>query len=230
MISRDAVLEALESVRDPELDESLRALGFVASIAVEGRRVAVALRLPTYFCAPNFTYLMVADARAALLALDDVEDARVTVVDHFSAEEINGAVAEDAGFAAAFPGEVEGRLDDLRELFKRKALVARESRVCDALTRRGTPGSRLTRMRLAELPDGPDARRIVALRGELGLDAGPDSPAFVRPNGDPLDEADLPRWLRSARLVRLSLEGNAGLCRGLLQTRYGIVDPEEVAV
>jgi hypothetical protein len=28
----------------------------------------------------------------------------------------------------------------------------------------------------------------------------------------------------------LSLEGNAGFCRSLLATRYGIPDPEEVAV
>jgi hypothetical protein len=33
--------------------------------------------------------------------------------------------------------------------------------------------------------------------------------------------------LRFAKLTRLSIEGNAGFCRGLLATRYGIEDPEE---
>jgi len=35
--------------------------------------------------------------------------------------------------------------------------------------------------------------------------------------------------LRLARLVRVSLEGNGGICRGLLSRRYGIPDPEETA-
>jgi hypothetical protein len=33
--------------------------------------------------------------------------------------------------------------------------------------------------------------------------------------------------MRVARVVRLSIEGNAGICRALLKTRYGIRDPEE---
>jgi metal-sulfur cluster biosynthetic enzyme len=229
MLTRDAVLEALDGVRDPELDESLTALGFVASVAIDHDRVAVTLRLPTYYCAPNFTYLMVVDARAALLAVTGVKHATVTVADHFSAGEINGAVAGGGGFSAAFPGETDGSLDELRTLFRRKALTARQSRVCDRLSRSGTSHDQLAHMRLDELGDDPDACRIVALRRDLGLDAAPGSPAFVRPSGDPLSAADLPRWLRTARLVRLSLEGNGGLCRGLLATRYGLPDPEEVA-
>jgi hypothetical protein len=34
--------------------------------------------------------------------------------------------------------------------------------------------------------------------------------------------------LRFARTVRVSIEGNAGLCRGLLATRYGLGEKEEV--
>jgi hypothetical protein len=41
-----------------------------------------------------------------------------------------------------------------------------------------------------------------------------------------VDAADLDRYLRITRLIRVSLEGNAGLCRSLLQTRYEL---EEVA-
>jgi hypothetical protein len=39
----------------------------------------------------------------------------------------------------------------------------------------------------------------------------------------------MPRFLRFARLVARSLEGNAHLCRGLLKTRYDLPDQEEVA-
>ena len=54
----------------------------------------------------------------------------VTVVleDHYTGAEINAAVARGGGFADAFPGETAGELDALRELFQRKALVAREGR------------------------------------------------------------------------------------------------------
>jgi hypothetical protein len=41
-----------------------------------------------------------------------------------------------------------------------------------------------------------------------------------------VDAADLDRYMRIARLMRVSIEGNAGLCRSLLRTRYEL---EEVA-
>ena len=64
---RRAVLAALDTVRDPELDEPVTALGFVASCTVSADGDAeVQLRLPTYFCAPNFAFLMVADAYDAV--------------------------------------------------------------------------------------------------------------------------------------------------------------------
>jgi hypothetical protein len=60
---RASVLRALDDVRDPELDEPLTSLGFVATCTVSEQGDAkVRLRLPTYFCAPNFAFLMVADA------------------------------------------------------------------------------------------------------------------------------------------------------------------------
>jgi hypothetical protein len=51
----------------------------------------------------------------------------------------------------------------------------------------------------------------------------------VLADGSALDAQGLARFVRVARLVRLSLEGNAGLCRSLLATRYGIPDLEEAA-
>jgi metal-sulfur cluster biosynthetic enzyme len=227
MTTPDAVLGALTGVRDPELDESLPALGFVAGIEVADDAVAVSLRLPTYWCAPNFAYLMVADARRALLALDGVREAHVTLADHFSAEEITTAVDHGGELEDAFPGESDGSLEEVRGIFLRKAFVARQGRVCDQLVRGGATHAALAMMRVIDLPATAEAARVIALRGELGLTAAPSDAAFVRPNGAPLTAAELPRWLRVARLVRLSLEANGGLCRSLLRTRYGLPDPEE---
>jgi metal-sulfur cluster biosynthetic enzyme len=212
------VLGALDGVRDPELDQSLVELGFVAGVEVEDGDVAVRLRLPTYFCAPNFAFLMVADARAAVAALPWVEHARVDLEDHFTAAEINGAVSGDGGFVDAFPDHATAELDELRTLFQRKALMARQGRLAAGLQ---DPASRT----LGDL-SGPDAERCRELRRALGIDARPESPAFVTGEGTPVAAEDFPRFLRLARLVAISLEGNAGLCRSLLKTRY---DVKEVA-
>jgi metal-sulfur cluster biosynthetic enzyme len=230
MTTPEAVLGALSRVRDPELDEPLTDLGFVAEVRVGGPSVAVHLRLPTYFCAPNFAYLMVADSRAAVLALPGVEEVVVSLDDHFASDEINGAVDRGGGFEEAFPGETDGELSELRTLFQRKAFAGRQGRLCDRLLRGGATLEQLAAMRVDELPLGPETRRCLELRHELGLGAAPDAPAFVLPERGRVDAADLGRYLRIARLVRVSLEGNAGLCRTMLKTRYGIPDPEEEVV
>jgi metal-sulfur cluster biosynthetic enzyme len=229
VITVEQVLDALSGVRDPEIDEPLTDLGFVASVQVDGATVGVRLRLPTYFCAPNFAYLMVDDAVRAVRALPGAGDVTVTLDDHFASDEINGATAAGGGFEAAFPGESAGALEELRDLFTRKAFTARQSRLCDALLRAGRTFQELAGLRLGALNDDPDVARCIALREQLGIDAAPGSPAFVLADGSPLDAEGLRRFVRVARLVRLSLEGNAGLCRSLLATRYGIPDPEEAA-
>ena len=69
LTDRGDVLAALDAVRDPELDEPVTELGFVSSCTVSAYEdVEVRLRLPTYFCAPNFAFLMVAAAVALLAA------------------------------------------------------------------------------------------------------------------------------------------------------------------
>ena len=68
-----AALAALATVRDPELDEPITTLGFVSSCTVSPQGQAqIRLRLPTYFCAPNFAFLMVADAYDAVTAVPGV--------------------------------------------------------------------------------------------------------------------------------------------------------------
>jgi metal-sulfur cluster biosynthetic enzyme len=80
-----AVLAALDAVRDPELDEPVTSLGFVASCTVSADgMVDVHLRLPTYFCAPNFAFLMVADAHDAVSRLEGVRHTVIVLEDHFA--------------------------------------------------------------------------------------------------------------------------------------------------
>jgi metal-sulfur cluster biosynthetic enzyme len=229
--SRSSVLDALANVHDPELDEPITTLGFVSSCEVspEGD-VSVVLQLPTPQCAPNFAFLMAADARRVVHRLPEVREVTVHLHDHYTGREINGAVNRGDGFTGAFPGETaDDELTNLRELFQRKALVARESRLCESLLYRGATPDEIAEMRVADLPDVRDAHRSVELRRHLGLPHEPDTPGFILPNGDPLAAAELTRWLRTARLMRLNLEVNGGICRSLLRVHRGIQvdDPEE---
>jgi len=219
-VTRDDVLAALGTVHDPELDEPITALRFVASceLADDGA-VDVRLRLPTPQCAPNFAFLMAADAAASVRALPGAGEVRVVLEDHYTGAEINAAVASGGGFGAAFPGEVEGELDTLRTLFRRKALVARQGRLLETVD---DPAA----ARLGDLA-GPDAERCRALRAELGIDASDGARAFVRGDGTPVPAAELGRFARMASLTATSLEANGGVCRSLLEVRYGI--EEEVA-
>lgn len=225
------VLEALGAVFDPELDEPITKLGFVSACEVsQDGEVEIALRLPTPQCAPNFAFLMAADARAAVGRLPGVRRVSVRLQDHYTGDEINAALTRGEGFSGAFPGETDDDdLTGLRALFRRKALVARQSRLCEALLARGLSAERITARRVADLGDSPGERRCLELRAQLGLPCDADAPAFVLPDGAPLAAADLSRWVRTARLVRMSLEVNGGICRSLLQARHGVAieDPEE---
>ncbi len=222
MSIRADVLAALGTVYDPELDEPITDLRFVSGFTVsDDGDVDVRLRLPTPQCAPNFAYLMAADARSAVRGVPGVREVGVTLEDHYTGREINAAVGRGGAFADAFPGETEGDLGALRELFRRKALVARQARVCEALLEGGATPAELSAMRVADLPDDAGARRCAELRTELGIDADADADAFVRPDGTPIAAEDLSHWLRVARLVRTSLEANGGICRSLLAVRYG---------
>ena len=88
MTTRARVLDALSAVHDPELDEPITSLRFVSSCEVsEEGDVEVVLRLPTPQCAPNFAFLMAADARRVVRRLPSVRDVVVRLEDHYTAAE-----------------------------------------------------------------------------------------------------------------------------------------------
>jgi metal-sulfur cluster biosynthetic enzyme len=216
------ILSALGEVRDPELDEPITSLGFVASCAVSAAGDAqVRLRLPTYFCAPNFAFLMVADAYDAVSALEGVRSTEVVLEDHFAAEAINGGVAAHAGFARSFDGEAVGELHELRADFLRKAVMAGTDLVCLPLVAAGADLAALARLTLGEVPPSRELDRLRQRRAELGLPVGDDAPLLVDPaTGEPVSEDALPLHLRRARTTRINVEANASICRGMLRQRY----------
>jgi len=217
------VWAALATVRDPELDQPVTELGFVATAEVADGKAQVRLRLPTYFCAPNFAYLMVADAHDALRGVPGVSEVEVVLVDHFAAEEINEGVAAAAGFAGSFPGQATGDLEELRTTFRRKAHLACLERASRKLIENGWHIEELAHVQLSDLPDSPERASLVRRRAELGLPVDDHAHLFVDDDGTPVDSGAVAGRLRFAKAVRVSVDGNAAFCRGLLTTRY----PEE---
>lgn len=218
------VLAALDGVRDPELDESVTSLGFVASSTVSDDGVArVRLRLPTYFCAPNFAFLMVADAYDAVSGVAGVTRTEVVLEDHFASDAINGGVAARSGFVASFDGLAAGELDELRADFIRKAVLAGTDRVCRPLLAAGRTTEELAELTLGDLPPSADRERLRSRRAELGLPSDDAAPLLVDAStGEAVGVEALPLHLRRARLTRVSIEANGGVCRGLLKERYGV--------
>ena len=228
MTNREQVLDALSGVRDPELDVPITDLDFISTLEVENGAASVRLRLPTYFCAANFAYLMVADAKDAILSVPGIERASVILDDHYASGEINVGVNDEHGFDGAFPDETESPdLEELRMIFRRKSFVSRQEQLCRELIAEGNTPSDLAWMTLDEVMTSDAFQKYLERRAGLGLDVSGSAPLVVDPEGKRIPEDAVVQHLRFARTVRVSIEGNAELCRGLLATRYGIPDREE---
>jgi metal-sulfur cluster biosynthetic enzyme len=212
------VIAALADVLDPELDEPIVELGFVQGIRIAGAVVRVELRLPTYWCAPNFSWLMAEDVREALVRDPRVAAVEVVLADHHAATDISAGVSSGRSFGDVFGADEDGRLSSLRDLFRRKALLARQERALGPLRR---SGHELAGLRIADLPDTDEVRAYLSARIELGLDCSPQAAALSDAAGRPVPGDHAEAHLRRARLMRVSTEGNAAFCRGLLATRYG---------
>jgi metal-sulfur cluster biosynthetic enzyme len=212
----------METVRDPELDEPITTLGFVASCAVSPGGVArIRLRLPTYFCAPNFAYLMVADAYDAVTAVPGVTSAEVFLEDHFASDQINQGVAARAGFVKTFDGEAVAELAELRAQFLRKAVMAGTDQVCRPLVNAGVTPEELAVLTLGVIPPSEQLQSLKKRRADLGLPADDDSPVLIDPRtGTRVSAEAVPLHLRKARVTSTGIDANTSICSGMLSHRY----------
>ncbi len=229
MIDEGRVRGALSTVRDPELDEPITDLGFVRAFQIEGDSVSVTLHLPTYLCAPNFAFIMAADAKEAVEALPGVGSVQVTLIDHQLSEEINEGLAQGRDFDEIFPDDTVGTgLAGLRARFESKAFIARQEGVYRSLIQAGATDAQVAGLRLGDLPESPDVDRYLDRRARLGIDTSEAAPFLVSAEGVPIPEEEIDRHMLFARMVGVSIEGNASFCRGLLAARYGLTPNEEV--
>jgi len=217
---------------DPELDESVTELNFVTSADVDANnRVHIAFRLPTYWCAANFSFLMADDMRRAVQALDWVEGVEVVLGEHMYADKINAGLAKGLSFQDTFGDEADGDLDDLRRTFLVKAYQRRQAALLTHLIAAGSSAESLAAMTIDELQslpvdsEGAKLRdRYLARRDVVGSIQA-DALAFVTAEGARLKSESLSSHVVLLRRVGVNAEFNSALCRGLLAVRFDLETP-----
>jgi metal-sulfur cluster biosynthetic enzyme len=221
-----AVRQALDRVTDPELDEPVTDLRFIERLTIDhDGSVSIGFRLPTYWCAANFAFLMADDMRRVVAALPWVRNVRVTLGEHMYADKINHGLDHELSFQATFGADASAELDELRRTFLVKAFQRRQEALLRHLITLGHTPPDIVPMTLPQLqslpigPDGEPLRQRYLDRREVC--AGPDTIlAFVDTQGDPLPADTLPAYLQALGRVTINAEFNGALCRGLLAARF----------
>jgi len=226
------VWACLQGVTDPELDESVTELNFVTRADVDStNRVHIEFRLPTYWCAANFSFLMADDMRRAVSALDWVEGVSVVLGEHMYADKINAGLAKGLSFQETFGMEADGNLDDLRQTFLVKAFQRRQVALISHFTRVGRPPETIVSLTLAELgclPVDDEGGKLVRRYLERRAVVGPvsdDAPAFVDAAGARVRADGFAAYVAGLRRVGVNAEFNSALCRGLLSVRFDLETP-----
>ena len=190
------VWRRLQTVTDPELDEPVTELEFVTRADVDADNcVHIEFRLPTYWCAANFSFLMADDMRNAVKELPWVADISVVLGDHMYADQINAGLARGLTFQETFGAEADGDLDELRRTFLLKAFQRRQAALLAHLIEAGHHAARLVEMTLDELVvlkvDEAGARLRTRYLERRPIIADATSRAFVDADGDPLQRDPL---------------------------------------
>lgn len=226
--------ERLEAVTDPELDEPVTEMGFVERAEViDGRRIEIEFRLPTYWCSPNFAFLMAIGLRRAALAAPWARQARVTLHDHCFGEKVNEGVNSGRPFEQVFAEYCDGAdLSAVIETFEAKAFDRRQEAMLLALQALGLPPEEIVRLslgafdriRMCGAEEERQKPRYRAMLVERGLAAHPGDLAFPTFAGGPIAAPELAEHMRRLRSTRIGMEFNGALCRGLASTRYKEVE------
>ncbi len=221
------VWSQLSHVTDPELDDSVTEMGFVTDVEIRnGDEVHVSFQLPTYWCSPNFAFMMGQDMRTTVLDLAWVKTASVVLGEHMYVEKINHGVNEGLSFADAFGDEATGNLDDLRRTFLHKAFQWRQEALLKHLLDTGETVDDVVTWTVyglsGRLADSDEQRlidRYIDRRHIAGAFDGAGL-AFVTLEGEPLQASELAHYLKLIRRVRINAEFNGALCRRLLVERF----------
>lgn len=244
---RESVLKALSPVTDPELDEPITDLGFVKNVSVEDGIVSVDITTSTFWCSPNFVYMMLEDARDAISRVPGVRTVRVHLEGHHDAAKINEAINLRKSFSECYGPEAEGDIAELNKKFREKALRSRLHGMSTTMAKYGVTRDELISLELddvklegnkvlvrsggrtLEVADPRDAGRItkyLSFLEKLGLRDG--RLVIWDLEGTSPERGELDSLLSRSRSVRFSLGFNAELCRALLKSRIDREQSQEL--
>lgn len=228
------VWACLDRVMDPELDEPITDMGFVEQVSIDNTAdVTVMFRLPTYWCSPNFAFLMAQGIKREVDALPWVNNSNVWLEDHMAAEEMNAAVNAGGSFSDAFDELVGSEdLEALREKFDCKAFQRRQEVVIKALIAEGqstedilsTPLSALLEFTFDDVEIMRQTGRYLDLLKCKKLATNPGDLAFPTYEGAAIPEQGFKAYMDLLRSVRINMEFSGSLCRGLKRSRYKEAD------
>ncbi len=226
------VWACLQSVTDPELDESVVELNFVTNADVDAdNHVHIGFRLPTYWCAANFSFLMADDMRQSVQTLDWVKGVTVVLGEHMYADKINAGLSQGLSFEDTFGAEADGNLDELRQTFLVKAFQRRQVALLNFLTAAGHEPEKLIALTLSDLEClklDAEGQKLVQRYFERRHVVGPirpDALAFITSEGAALKSETYAAYVSGLRRIGVNAEFNGALCRGLLAVRFDLETP-----
>jgi hypothetical protein len=162
-----------------------------------------------------------------------VKDVGVTLNDHCFADRVNEGVNGGREFRSVFAEFCDGEdLIAVRAKFLEKAFMRRQESVLLGLKTKGISAADIVNMTLQNFDaigfsgaeETKQKPRYRALLMSRKLAENPGDLAFVTWDGDRLTEDGLQDYLARLRGVRINMEFNGALCRGLQSTRYKEVE------
>ena len=236
MFKLKEVYDQLGNVHDPELDQSLPYLGFIEKVEVNDSQVNVVFRLPTYWCSPNFAYIMGEDIVEEVQKLSWVQTVEVELVDHSEAEKVSVGVTNGKTFEEVFPDKTDGTgLGEVREIFKRKAFYSRQYQLIRHLIKNNWSKESVLAMNwnVLHLLSAEDqqtkelAQRYFDICQHFQLNKEKEELVLSDHEGKLILEEEFDNYLLHARKARMTMEFNGHYCKGLLQTRYEHTSPAQ---
>lgn len=152
--SVDTVYKALSNVYDPELDEPITRLGFVREVRI-GDTIEVVISTSTYWCSPNFIYMILEDARNEIsrsLGIDP-ERVKVYIRGHYDEDRINECVNRGERFENCYRSEAWRGIEDLKRIFLEKRLARRLYRFIRVATKYGLSLQEIAGLRRGDVID-----------------------------------------------------------------------------
>jgi metal-sulfur cluster biosynthetic enzyme len=89
---RVKIFDELSKIVDPEINTSITELELIDEVDINDEQIKVDLHLTSPFCPAVFGFKICQDIHDKLLTIDEVNDVKVNVSNHFMAEQINNQV------------------------------------------------------------------------------------------------------------------------------------------